>query len=97
MDFFLIFIFVHLQVLFDPHDDRIIDRQLINAIRDKYIILMRHYLQSVYSYAHAEKYMLALEENLLAIRTLNAIGKPMVKLFFPSIPNKLLVEILDLD
>lgn len=88
---------LHCLVLFDPSDERIIDRQLINSIRDKYIILMRHYLESVYSYIHSEKYMMALQENLISYRALCVEGKPLIKKFFPSIPNKLLIEVLDLD
>ena len=88
---------LHCVVLFDPCDERVIDRQLINSIRDKYIILLRHYLESVYSYRHSEKYMMALQENLIFYRNLCQEGKPLVKKFFPSIPNKLLVEVMDLE
>ncbi|XP_076470016.1 nuclear hormone receptor family member nhr-8-like [Babylonia areolata] len=88
---------LHCVALFDPSEERIIDRQLINSIRDKYIILLRHYLESVYSYLHSEKYMIALQQNLAALKVLTREGKPLIKKFFPSIPNKLLIEILDLD
>ncbi|KAK7108951.1 hypothetical protein V1264_013084 [Littorina saxatilis] len=87
---------LHCVVLFDPCDDRVIDRQLINSIRDKYIILLRHYLESLYSYRYSERYLMALQENLIMYRNLCQEGKPLIKKFFPSIPNKLLVEVLDL-
>ncbi|KAL8609037.1 hypothetical protein ACOMHN_065263 [Nucella lapillus] len=88
---------LHCLVLFDPSDERIIDRQLINSIRDKYIILLRHYLESLYSYLHSDRYMMALQENIIWHRSLCLEGKPLIKKFFPSIPNKLLIEVLDLD
>ena len=88
---------LHCVMLFDPSNDRIIDRQLINSIRDKYIILLRHYLESVYSYSHSEKYIMALQENLVFFRNLCQEGKPLIKKFFPSIPNKLLMEVLDIE
>nr|KAG5706134.1 hypothetical protein BaRGS_025756 [Batillaria attramentaria] len=94
---FTLYALLHCLVLFDPSDERVNDRQLINSIRDKYVILLRHYLESVYSYTHSEKYLMALLDKLIFQRSLCRENKPLFKKCFPQIPNQLVVEVLDLD
>lgn len=94
---FTLYALLHCVILFDPCDERIIDRQLINSIRDKYIILLRHYLESLYSYSYSEKYLLALQEKIVFFRDLCADGKSLIKKFFPIIPNQLVAEAMGLD
>nr|KAG5705231.1 hypothetical protein BaRGS_011257 [Batillaria attramentaria] len=94
---FTLYALLHCLVLFDPSDEKVIDRQLISSIRDKYVILLRHYLESVYSYNHSEKYLIALLDKLLFQRNMHLENKPLYKKFFPQAPNQLILEVWDID
>ena len=59
---FTIYALVHCMILFDPRDAKIVDRQLVNQTRDKYVIMLKHYLESQYSYLYADEYFVAIQE-----------------------------------
>ena len=44
-------------VLFDPRDPSIENRVLVNNIKDKYIVLLKHHLESKFSFLHADRYL----------------------------------------
>lgn len=88
---------LHCLILFDPSDDRVLDRQLVNSIRDKYVILLRHYLESLYSYRYSDKYLMALQANLAFYREVAQDKRHLVKKLFPGISNQLLLEVYDLN
>lgn len=44
-------------VLFDPRDPSIENRVLVNNIKDKYIVLLKHHLESQFSFLHADRYL----------------------------------------
>lgn len=88
---------LHCVILFDPNDERITDRQSVNMIRGKFLTLLRHYLESVYSYCHSDRYMLVLQELILYLRDLCHESRYLMKKIFPKISNELLVELYDLD
>lgn len=57
-------------ILFDPSCGKIKDRQLVSSIQDKYVILLRHYLESEFSYKYSDFYMQLLMKKLVEIREL---------------------------
>ena len=44
-------------VLFDPRDASLENRVLVNYIKDKYMVLLKHYLESRFSFLHADRYL----------------------------------------
>ena len=44
-------------------------------MRDKYVILLRHYLQATFSFAYAEDYVRVLQDHIVEIRELNRVRK----------------------
>lgn len=70
-----VYALLHCIVLFDPRESSIENRQLVNALRDKYVILLKHHLESQYSYLHADRYFSALTDIVVRIRILGEWGR----------------------
>ncbi|XP_076439671.1 vitamin D3 receptor B-like [Babylonia areolata] len=51
-------------VLFDPRDPNLSDRQLVSAMADKYSLLLKHLLQSQWSYDYAGYYLNAVRDKV---------------------------------
>ncbi|KAK7109868.1 vitamin D3 receptor B-like isoform X3 [Littorina saxatilis] len=82
-------------VLFDPRQPNIADRQLVNTLRDKYLQLLKHYLESQVSYEHAEDYMEHLKDKLAE---LTVLGQKMTNMFkeWTGLIQPLMIEVLSL-
>ncbi|XP_076466050.1 uncharacterized protein LOC143297522 isoform X2 [Babylonia areolata] len=63
-----LFVLTHCLLLFDPREQTLVDRQLINSFRDKYLILLKHYLESEYSFLFSDRYLQALMDKIIEIR-----------------------------
>ena len=92
-----IYALLHCILLFNPCNDKVSARQQVSAMRDKYVILLRHYLQATFSFAYAEDYVRVLQDHIVEIRELNRVSR---KLFTEMkhivsedfVPFELLVE-----
>lgn len=82
-------------MLFDPRQPNIADRQLVNSLRDKYVLLLKHYLESQVSYEHAEQYLEHLKEKLAE---LTSLGQRMTDMFkeWIGLVQPLMLEVLSL-
>lgn len=76
---FTIYALIHCMILFDPRDAKIVDRQLINQTRDKYVIMLKHYLESQYSYLFADEYFVAIQERVREMCHLAQSGNAFYK------------------
>ncbi|XP_076472074.1 uncharacterized protein LOC143301576 [Babylonia areolata] len=76
---FTTYALIHCMILFDPRDAKIMDRQAINQTRDKYVIMLKHYLESQYSYLYADEYFVAIQERVREIIHLAKSGNAMFK------------------
>ncbi|KAL8616587.1 hypothetical protein ACOMHN_036619 [Nucella lapillus] len=63
-----LFVLTHCLILFDAREQNLVDRQLINTFRDKYLVLLKHYLESEYSFLFAEGYLKAIQDKVIEIR-----------------------------
>ena len=63
-----LFVLMQCLILFDPREPNLVDRQLINTFHDKYIILLKHYLESEYSFLYTERYLRAVMDKTVEIR-----------------------------
>ncbi|XP_076466023.1 vitamin D3 receptor B-like [Babylonia areolata] len=82
-------------MLFDPRQPNIADRQLVNALHDKYLLLLKHYLQSQVSYDHAERYLDYLKDKL---SELTVLAHHMTDMFrgWTGLIQPLMIEVLSL-
>jgi nuclear receptor subfamily 1 group I len=65
-----LFALVHCLILFDPREANLVDRQLINTFRDRYVILLKHYLESEYSFTYTERYLRAIMDKVAEMRNI---------------------------
>lgn len=76
---FTIYALIHCMILFDPRDAKIVDRQLANQTRDKFVIMLKHYLESQYSYLHADEYFVAIQDRVREMCHLAQSGNALFK------------------
>nr|KAG5705230.1 hypothetical protein BaRGS_011256 [Batillaria attramentaria] len=66
----ILYALLHCILLFDPSIDKLADRQAVSVSRAKYIVLLRHYVESVFSYAYADDYMRFFQDMIVETRQL---------------------------
>ncbi|KAL8598364.1 hypothetical protein ACOMHN_047685 [Nucella lapillus] len=52
-----IYAMLHCIILFDVRNTKLEDYGKVSVIQDKYLVLLKHYLQSEFSYLHASRYL----------------------------------------
>ena len=72
------------------------DRQLINTFRDRYVILLKHYLESEYSFLYTERYLRAILDKTVEIRLMADKSMDILKDFFQFVPP-LMKQVLNLQ
>ena len=90
---FMLYALLHCIVVFDVRDTQLEERCKVNGLKDKYLLLLKHYLESEYSYLHASRYMLELFAQLEDIHN----AGPKVMFFykqFSSFFRPLIAEFL---
>ena len=92
-----VYALLHCLVLFDPCQTSVEDRQLVNALRDKYVILLKHYLESQYSYLHANRYFSVLVDILVQVRQLGQQGRAFYTQIAEGVFKPLSAEIFSSD
>lgn len=93
-----LYVLMHCLIMFDPREPNIVDRQLINTFRDKYVILLKHYLESEYSFLYSERYLRAIMDKTVEIRSVTEQSIAIMRQFKDFIPpfTKELLNIHDL-
>ncbi|KAK7109865.1 nuclear hormone receptor family member nhr-8-like isoform X2 [Littorina saxatilis] len=91
-----LFVLMHCLILFDPREINLVDRQLIGTFRDKYIILLKHYLESEYSFLYTERYLRAVLDKTVDIREVAEKSLGIMREFKEYIPP-LMKQVLNLQ
>lgn len=81
-----LYVLLHCLILFDPQHSNLVDRQLINTFKDKYIILLKHYLESEYSFMYAERYVRVLFDKLVEFRPMAERSMCILRQFKEFVP-----------
>jgi nuclear receptor subfamily 1 group I len=68
-------------VLFDPSDASLQDRTMVNTVRDKYVLLLKHYLESQFSFLFADRYLAEVFSQLVDLRVLSQSSMQFYKHF----------------
>ena len=92
-----VYALLHCLAMFDPGHDLISDRQRISSIRDRYTLLLRHYLESVYTFKRSDRYMNALHYLLHKSKEYVQENLAMMRKYFPFEQNQLMAEVLNLS
>lgn len=87
---------LHILVLLDPREGTINEPTALNTSRDKYLILLKHYLQSEYSYVYADRYFTALMNRLVLLYDMGQVAASHFKQF-SHLFQPLLAEMLSGD
>jgi hypothetical protein len=83
----VLFALAQVLTLFQPGDGQQVDHQTVNAIHDKYMILLKHYLQSLYSYHHANVYFKAIMEIVADLKQLGKLCLCFMSDFYDLCPQ----------
>ena len=84
---------MHTLVLFDARDPNIENRVLVNNTKDKYMVLLKHYLESQFSFLHADRYLVEIMEQILDLQQLGQSSMSFYK-HFSSHFRPLVAEVL---
>ena len=82
--------------MFNPNGKGIKDRQLMADIQDKYVILLKHYLESEMSYEHSREYFVAIIAKLNDLRTISDDHAKVLLQVNPHSIEPLLLEVFNL-
>ena len=83
-------------VLFSPEGPHVIARELVSNIQDRYLILLKHYLEAKYSYAHSAEMFPQLMSKVKELKEFAEVhGRCLVDIN-PSEIEPIMLEILDL-
>ena len=63
----------HLILLFNPDGDDLIQREFLSNLQNKYLILLKHYLESKYTYSKSKEYFAQLLKRSREMRTLSTV------------------------
>lgn len=72
---------LHCILLFEPREATVEDKRLVNTFKDKYITLLKHYLESEFSYIYSDMYFGTILENLGKLRMLGPQAVAFYKRF----------------
>lgn len=82
--------------LFNPCGAIILDRELLSSLQDKYIILLKHYLESEFSFTYAQDYLVAIQDMLRDLKTLGEAYTTVIYSVNPTEIEPLLLEVFNL-
>ena len=82
--------------LFNPCGNAILDREMLSSLQDKYIILLKHYLESEFAFSFAQDYMVALQDMLGDLKTLGEAYTTVIYNVNPTEIEPLLLEVFNL-
>nr|KAG5714329.1 hypothetical protein BaRGS_018546 [Batillaria attramentaria] len=90
------FVLLNLILLFEPQAARLFDRQTVNMLHDKYAILLKHHLESQYSYLFASQYQDAIWD---CVNDSKVLAADMISMFnkWKDIVGPLMAEVINLQ
>nr|KAG5709407.1 hypothetical protein BaRGS_029256 [Batillaria attramentaria] len=80
--------------LFNPCGAAIIDREMLSTLQDKYIILLKHYLESEFSFTFATEYLVAIQDMLSDLKMLGEAYTTIIFNVNPTEIEPLLLEVV---
>jgi nuclear receptor subfamily 1 group I len=88
----VLFALVQILTFFQPGDSVELDQQAVSMIHDKYMLLLKHYLQSQYSFKHADAYFRAVMTLVAELKYVEKLTFKFMADFYQDCPQ-LITEI----
>lgn len=93
---FTLYGLMQVMIIFNPDGNNLIDRELMSNLQDKYISLLKHYLEAEYSYDFAQEYFVAVLDKLSELKGLSDHHSRILLQVNPSQIEPLMLEVLNL-
>ena len=95
-DDFGLFALLQIIVVFDPDGETIVDRESVSNIQDKYLVLLKHYLEAEFSFMKGQDYFATLMQKIADMKQLNEYHTKVLLQVNPSDIEPLMLEVLNL-
>ncbi|GFO37966.1 nuclear hormone receptor hr96 [Plakobranchus ocellatus] len=91
-----IYALLQAMIVFDPSGLNISNRGQMSNLQDRYLILLKHYLESVYSYEYAKEYYVSAMDRLCDLKVLSEQHAKVLLQVNPVDVEPLMLEVLNL-
>lgn len=95
-DDFGLFALLQIIVIFDPDCEDLQNKEAISNIQDKYLILLKHYLEAEFSYTKGQEYFATLMQKIADMKQLNDCHAKILLQVNPGDIEPLMLEVLNL-
>lgn len=82
--------------LFNPCGAAIVEREMLSSLQDRYILLLKHYLESEFSFSFSQDYFLAIQDMLGDLKSLGEAYTTVIYNANPTEIEPLLLEVFNL-
>ncbi|KAK7110450.1 vitamin D3 receptor-like isoform X2 [Littorina saxatilis] len=93
---FTLYALLQVLMIFHPDGNNLLDRELMSNLQDKYINLLKHYLESEYSFEFAQEYFVAILGKMSELKTLSDHHSRILLQVNPNQIEPLMLEVLNL-
>ena len=94
--FLCLFLVFQVLLIFHPDSAGLVDREMMSNLQDKYISLLKHYLESKFSFEFAQDYFVAVMTKLSELKDLSDEHSRILLQVNPSQVEPLMLEVLNL-
>ncbi|RUS86754.1 hypothetical protein EGW08_005477, partial [Elysia chlorotica] len=93
---FSVYALLQAMIVFDPAGANITNRSHMSTLQDRYLILLKHYLESIYSYEFAKEYYVSAMDRLCDLKMLSEEHAKILLQVNPVDVEPLMLEVLNL-
>jgi nuclear receptor subfamily 1 group I len=83
-------------LIFSPDGHGLVDRELMSNLQDKYVSLLKHYLEAKFSFEFAQEYFVAILSMQAELKALSDQHSRILLQVNPSQIEPLMLEVLNL-
>ena len=95
-DDFGLFALLQIIVVFDPDGETVLNREMVSNIQDKYLVLLKHYLEAEFSFTKGQEFFATLVQKIADMRELNDYHSRVLLQVNPADIEPLMLEVLNL-
>ncbi|XP_076466804.1 nuclear receptor subfamily 1 group I member 3-like [Babylonia areolata] len=93
---FTLYALMQVMLIFHPDSIKQVDRELMSNLQDKYICLLKHYLEAEYSFMFAQEYFVAVLGKMSELKSLSDKHSQILLQVNPNQVEPLMLEVLNL-
>ncbi|CAG5115382.1 unnamed protein product, partial [Candidula unifasciata] len=91
-----IYALLQVLIIFDPAGMHICDREFVSSLQDRYIVLLKHYFESCFSFEFAKEYYVSAMDRLCDLKVLSEEHAKVLLQVNPVDVEPLMLEVLNL-